>query len=68
LVGTPPEHLVKMTEACGHLSLFLGTDVLGHAWPNIARFLVQELDEPQLGSTRMDAPGMGARGIQKSVG
>jgi poly(3-hydroxyalkanoate) synthetase len=46
LVGTPAEHLVKMTEPCGHLSLFLGAQVLDHAWPNIARFLVQELDEP----------------------
>lgn len=68
LVGTPREHLVKITEPCGHLRLFLGTEVLGHAWPNIARWLVQELDEPQLNPERMDAPGMGMRSIQKSVG
>ncbi|HLX16615.1 MAG TPA: alpha/beta fold hydrolase [Bradyrhizobium sp.] len=68
LVGTAPEHLVKMTEACGHLSLFLGTEVLSHAWPNIARWLVQDPDEPQAGSGRVDAPGMGTRSIQRSVG
>jgi poly(3-hydroxyalkanoate) synthetase len=68
LVGTAPEHLVKMTEACGHLSLFLGTEVLGHAWPNIASWLVRDLVEPEIGSGRVDAPGVGARSIQRSVG
>jgi hypothetical protein len=29
LVGTPAEQLEKMTEACGHLSLFMGSAVLG---------------------------------------
>ncbi len=68
LVGTAPEHLVKMTEACGHLSLFLGTEVLGHAWPGIARWLVRDLNEPPIDAERVDAPGMGARSIQRSVG
>jgi len=49
LVGTPAEHLVKMTEPCGHLSLFLGTDVLGGAWRDIVRWLRHDLNEPEIG-------------------
>ena len=48
LVGTPAEHLVKMTEPCGHLSLFLGAVVLHDAWRNIARWLGDDLSEPQI--------------------
>jgi poly(3-hydroxyalkanoate) synthetase len=53
LVGTPVEHLMKMTEPCCHLSLFLGAKVLDGAWPSIAHWLlqdlrlVQDLNEPQ---------------------
>jgi poly(3-hydroxyalkanoate) synthetase len=68
LVGTPPGHLATMTEACGHLSLFLGTEVLGHAWPDIARWLVRDLDQPEIGTGSVDAPGMEPRSIQRSVG
>jgi poly(3-hydroxyalkanoate) synthetase len=49
LVGTPPAHLVKMTEPCGHLSLFLGANVLDGAWREIVRWLRQDLNEPQIG-------------------
>ncbi len=48
LVGTPAEHLVKTTEPCGHLSLFLGAVVLDEAWRNIARWLDHDLNEPQI--------------------
>jgi poly(3-hydroxyalkanoate) synthetase len=72
LVGTRDEYLLKMTEPCGHLSLYLGADVLGHAWPNIARWLARDLNEPSLGrgriDARMDAAETGVRSIQKSVG
>lgn len=80
LVGTRSEHVVKMTEDCGHLSLFLGAEVLGRAWPKIAGFLVQDLNELQessressgesseASSEREDAPGMGSRSIRKSIG
>jgi poly(3-hydroxyalkanoate) synthetase len=56
LVGTSAEQLVKMTEPCGHLSLFLGADVLDGAWRNIAHWLledlrlVQNLNDPQSGA------------------
>jgi poly(3-hydroxyalkanoate) synthetase len=67
LVGTPPEHLVKMVEPCGHLSLFLGAEVLDGAWRKIARWLVQDLDEPQLRkSGKSDAPGVGGTGASES--
>jgi poly(3-hydroxyalkanoate) synthetase len=68
LVGTPPEHMVKMIEPCGHLSLFLGTEVLGRAWPDIARWLVRDLNEPQLVLGRDDAPRLGGRSIRQSTG
>jgi poly(3-hydroxyalkanoate) synthetase len=68
LVGTRDEQLMKMTEPCGHLSLYLGAEVLGRAWPSIARWLIRDLNEPQTAPARMDAPGVGVRSIQKSVG
>jgi poly(3-hydroxyalkanoate) synthetase len=42
LVATPAEHLVKLSEPCGHLSLFLGAAVLGGAWRKIAHWLAQD--------------------------
>jgi len=42
LVGTPAEQLVKLSEPCGHLSLFLGTNVLDGPWRKIAHWLVQD--------------------------
>lgn len=42
LVGTPAEQLVKMTEPCSHLSLFLGANVLDGPWRKIAHWLSQD--------------------------
>jgi poly(3-hydroxyalkanoate) synthetase len=42
LVATPAEHLVKLSEPCGHLSLFLGAEVLGGAWRRIAHWLAED--------------------------
>jgi poly(3-hydroxyalkanoate) synthetase len=39
LVGTPAELLEKMTEPCGHLSLFLGTKALDGPWREISHWL-----------------------------
>jgi poly(3-hydroxyalkanoate) synthetase len=49
LVGTPAEHLVKMTVPGGHLSLFLGSNVLDGAWRDIVRWLRHDLNEPRVG-------------------
>jgi poly(3-hydroxyalkanoate) synthetase len=68
LVGTASEHLMKITEACGHLSLFLGAEVLGRSWPRIARFLVSDLNETRRDSAWEDRSGAGSRSIRKSVG
>jgi poly(3-hydroxyalkanoate) synthetase len=43
LVSTPVEHLVKMSEPCGHLGLFLGANVLDGPWRRIAGWLAQDL-------------------------
>ena len=48
LVGTPAELLEKMTEPCGHLSLFLGSKVLGGSWRKISHWLGSELKEPEI--------------------
>jgi poly(3-hydroxyalkanoate) synthetase len=50
LVGTPADQLVRMTEPCGHLGLFLGAEVLGGSWRKIASWLLQDLSEPQIGN------------------
>ncbi|HXB77664.1 MAG TPA: alpha/beta fold hydrolase [Bradyrhizobium sp.] len=68
LVGTRGEHVVKMIETCGHLSLFLGTEVLGRAWPDVAGFLLRDFNEPQAIAERKDAPAVGGRSIRKSIG
>ena len=68
LVGTRAEHVVKMTQDCGHLSLFLGAEVLGRAWPDIAGFLLSDLSEPPASLEREDAPAVGGRSIRKSIG
>ena len=49
LVGTPAEHLVKMTMPGSHLSLFLGTNVLDGAWRDIVGWLRHDLGDPQIG-------------------
>jgi poly(3-hydroxyalkanoate) synthetase len=48
LVGTPAELFEKMTEPCGHLSLFLGSRVLDGAWRKISHWLGSELKEPEI--------------------
>ena len=48
LVGTPAEWLEKMTEPCGHLSLFLGSRTLDGPWRRISRWLGSELKEPAI--------------------
>jgi len=68
LVGTPGEHLLKMTEPCGHLSLYLGAEVLRRAWSNIARWLVQDLAAPQSGFENENADGLAGRNLRKSTG
>jgi len=60
--------VVKMTQDCGHLSLFLGAEVLGRAWPDIAGFLLSDLNEPQANPEREDAPAVGGRSIRTSTG
>jgi poly(3-hydroxyalkanoate) synthetase len=47
LVGTPAEWLEKMTEPCGHLSLFLGTKSLEGAWRRISHWLGSDLKAPE---------------------
>jgi hypothetical protein len=48
LVGTLPESFEKMTEPCGHLSLFLGSKALDGSWRKISRWLSSELKEPEI--------------------
>lgn len=48
LVGTPTELLEKMTEPCGHLSLFMGSKVLDGSWRKISHWLGGELKEPEI--------------------
>jgi poly(3-hydroxyalkanoate) synthetase len=48
LVGTPAELLEKVTEPCGHLSLFLGSKTLDGSWRKISHWLSSELKEPEI--------------------
>jgi hypothetical protein len=48
LVGTPAEQVVTMIEPCGHLSLFLGAEVLDGAWRRIAAWLGHQLKTSQI--------------------
>lgn len=48
LVGTPAELLEKMTEPCGHLSLFLGSKALDGSWRKISHWLGSELKAPEI--------------------
>jgi poly(3-hydroxyalkanoate) synthetase len=48
LVGTPAESLDKITEPCGHLSLFLGSKALDGSWRKISHWLSSELKEPEI--------------------
>jgi hypothetical protein len=40
--------LEKMTEPCGHLSLFLGSKTLDGSWRKISHWLRSELKEPEI--------------------
>jgi poly(3-hydroxyalkanoate) synthetase len=45
LLGTPPAWLERVTEPCGHLSLFMGRNVLNQTWYGIARWLRAEIGD-----------------------
>ena len=45
LLGTRPAWLEQACEPCGHLSLFMGREVLGQSWRRIARWLQADLGE-----------------------
>jgi poly(3-hydroxyalkanoate) synthetase len=44
-IGTPRNKIEMAVEPCSHLSLFLGTETLGRTWPQIARWLLEELPD-----------------------
>jgi pimeloyl-ACP methyl ester carboxylesterase len=68
LVGTPAKHLAKMTEPCGHLSLYLGAEVLGRAWPDIAHWLIRGLDEANLNEANLNESRIGPAGTDAPGG
>ena len=45
LLGTQPPWLERACEPCGHLSLFMGRDVLRHSWRRIARWLQADIGD-----------------------
>jgi poly(3-hydroxyalkanoate) synthetase len=45
LLGTPPTWLQRACEPCGHLSLFMGRNALGHSWRRIARWLQADIGD-----------------------
>jgi len=45
LLGTPPAWLERACEPCGHLSLFMGRNALGHSWRRIARWLQADIGD-----------------------
>jgi len=45
LLGTPQAGLKRACEPCGHLSLFVGRNVLGQSWRRIARWLQADIGE-----------------------
>ena len=45
LLGTPPARLERASEPCGHLSLFMGRNALGHSWRRIARWLQADIGD-----------------------
>jgi poly(3-hydroxyalkanoate) synthetase len=45
LLGTPRAGLERACEPCGHLSLFMGRNVLGQPWRRIARWLQADIGE-----------------------
>jgi poly(3-hydroxyalkanoate) synthetase len=53
LLGTRPAWLERACEPCGHLSLFMGRNALGHSWRRIARWLQADIGD--VGGTRISA-------------
>jgi poly(3-hydroxyalkanoate) synthetase len=45
LLGTRPAWLERACEPCGHLSLFMGREVLSQSWRRIARWLQADLGD-----------------------
>jgi poly(3-hydroxyalkanoate) synthetase len=45
LLGTRPAWLERASEPCGHLSLFMGRNVLGHSWRRVARWLQADIGD-----------------------
>jgi len=45
LLGTPSAWLERACEPCGHLSLFMGRNALGHSWRRIARWLQADIGD-----------------------
>lgn len=43
-VSTPENEIEMIVEPCRHHSLFLGAQTLRHAWPRIARWLIEHRD------------------------
>ena len=44
-VGHATGWLERACEPCGHLSLFMGRNVLGHSWRRIARWLQADIGD-----------------------
>ena len=53
LLGTPPAWLERACEPCGHLSLFMGRQVLSHSWRRVARWLQADIGDA--GGARISA-------------
>ncbi len=45
LLGTRPAWLERACEPCGHLSLFMGRNALGHSWRRVARWLQADIGD-----------------------
>ena len=45
LLCTRPAWLEQACEPCGHLSLFMGRNTLGHSWHRIARWLHADIGD-----------------------
>ena len=45
LLGTRPAWLERASEPCGHLSLFMGRNALGHSWRRVARWLQADIGD-----------------------
>ena len=48
LLGTCPAWLERASEPCGHLSLFMGRNALGHSWRRVARWLQADIGDARI--------------------